>query len=279
MGICFSAATTVQVKDKGTILMDHLQIHDQVFVGINPNNQRPIYQSVYAFGHLEKDMPHEYLQIYTSPTITGKPLEMSAAHLIYLEGAQDPVRADSLQVGASLIHPTTSQGKKSIVRVSKITKVIRKGAYMPLTASGTIVVNGILASNYVSILENAPHVITKYHTVFSDHQLLHWWLAPYRVLCNNNLLVCQNNDKDENGISYWLVFGRFLATLANGWDVVSQMVGMVMVVLLLAAFMALEIWISIFGSGCLGLGAMVVLLLAAAFTTRRSKRVEKNKDL
>ena len=48
------------------------------------------------------------------------------------------------------------------------------------------------------------------------------------------------NDKDDQGIAYWLVFGRYLARLADGWGAVSQMIGVVLVGLFMTFFMGLE---------------------------------------
>ena len=75
----------------------------------------------------------------------------------------------------------------------------------------------ILASSHVSIMDEAPRISSKYQTVISEAGLVHWWLAPYRLVCQNIPSLCMN-DKDENGISYWLVFGRSLAMLANDWS-------------------------------------------------------------
>ena len=65
-----------------------------------------------------------------------------------------------------------------LIQVTKVDKIARNGAYMPLTKDGTIVVNDILASTYVSIMDDAPIVVSEYQKVWSEDQLLHWWLAP-----------------------------------------------------------------------------------------------------
>ena len=132
------------------------------------------------------------------------------------------------------------------VRVTKVTKVVRNGAYMPLTKDGSIVVSSIHASSYVSIMEDAPEVVKKYLCVLSENQLLHWWLAPYRILCQSMPSLCEN-DKNDEGILYWLVFGRSLAKLANGWGMVMQVIGLVLVAAFMAFFVGLEVLVSFFG--------------------------------
>lgn len=256
--ICFSGETTVQVQGKGTILMKDLQINDEVFVGNDSNNNnKPIYQAVYGFGHYQEDRPNEYLQIHTSNS-DNKPLEISAAHLLYVKGMHHPIRADTIQTGDVLIQKTVHSSTATSLPVTKIQKVTRNGAYMPLTKDGSIVVNGVLASSYVSIMEDAPEIVGKYLTVASEDQLLHWWLAPYRMVCQGLPTVCQN-DKDAEGVAYWLVFGRYLARLANRWGAVSQLLGLALVGLFMAFFMGLEAMVAMFGTIP---GAMIGLALA-----------------
>ena len=241
---CFSGDTTVQVQGKGAVPMKELHVNDQVLVGKDSNN-KPIYQPVYGFGHHETSTPKEFLQIHTSPS-SGKPLELSAIHLLYVQGKKDPVRADSIEVGDVLVQTSVEDSTK-VVKVTKVKKVVREGAYMPLTKDGTVVVNNILASSYVSILDEAPEVVSKYLSVFSDDQLLHWWLAPYRMVCQGMPSLCMN-DKNEEGIAYWLVFGKSLAKMANGWGFVAQIVGVVVVGLFMAFCMGLEASVAFFGT-------------------------------
>merc|ERR1719230_797254 len=84
----------------------------------------------------------EFVQLHTNTSII--PLEMTDQHLIFLDGKKNPVRADSVKVGDVL----QAEGKNAVVE--KIELVTRTGIYNPLTSSGTIQVNGIIASNYVS---------------------------------------------------------------------------------------------------------------------------------
>jgi Hint module len=262
--ICFSEATTVEVKDKGTTLMKELQINDQVLVGSDKNNNRPIYEPIYGFGHHEKNTPHEYLQIHTAAQ--KEPLEMSAAHLLYVEGKEHPVRADSIQKGDILILQTLHSPATSVM-VTKVTWVVRNGAYMPLTKSGSIVVNGILASSYVSIMKDAPEIVSKYLSVVSEDQLVHWWLAPYRMVCQGLPSLCED-DKDESGISHWLAFGRYLAQMANGWSFVGQTVGLVVVWLFMAFWMALEVLLGVFGNLPGVVGGLVLAIMMERFFLR-----------
>ena len=241
--------------------MKDLKVGQQVFAGYSDSGlfgkRSPIYETVYGFGHHSPDKVVEYLRITTAPS--GKrPLEISGSHLVFVNGKKDPVRADSLQVGDELLHKSMDSGATKPTRITKMETIMRRGLYQPLTKDGTIVVNDILASTYVSILEDAPEVVTKYLTVVSEDQLLHWWLAPYRMVCQGMPSLC-HNDKDSEGVAYWLVFGRYLAKLANGWGFVSQMVGLVVVGLFMAFSMGVEAFVMTF---CNVPGALAGLTLA-----------------
>ena len=75
-----------------------------------------------------------------------------------------------------------------------------------------------MASGYVSIRDDAPTVVSNYLKVrSSDDPLLHWWLAPYRLVCQGIAPTLCQKDKEEDGIAYWVVLGRYLVRLANGW--------------------------------------------------------------
>jgi len=113
---------------------------------------------------------------------------------------------------------------------------------MPLTAKGTIVVNSIKASTYVSIMENAPEVVNKVLTVVSEDQLLHGWLAPYRIFCLQVApSLCHNNYQEgEEGIAHWLLFGKILAEFGDNLGWFGQALGLVVVGIFIRICLALE---------------------------------------
>lgn len=253
---CFSEVATVHVQGKGFTVMKELQVNDRVLVG-NKNHQ-PIYQSVYSFGHYNQVTPTEYLRIYTGPT---KPLEISPGHLLHVQGKDHPIRADSIQAGDMLLQ-VSPDAATPLSPVTKIDKVTRNGAYMPLTKDGHIVVDGVLASTYVSILDHAPAVITKYRNVVTEDSLLHGWLAPYRMVCLGiSTHLCQN-DYNEEGIAYWLAIGKYIASVGNDWGSVSQMVGLVVLGFFMAVFVALEALLMFLGTPTGFVSAVLLLGLA-----------------
>ena len=117
--------------------MQNLQVGDFVKIG-----KGDIYEPVYAFGHHVPRRYAKFVQLHTSAD--KSPLELTGEHLVFVKGKNNPVRADSIKVGDLL------QAQDDNAVVQKISIVEKIGIYNPLTSSGTIQVNGITASTYIS---------------------------------------------------------------------------------------------------------------------------------
>jgi hypothetical protein len=190
--------------------MDMLKVGDII---LSANNR---YSPVYSFGHLDRDASAVFYQFHIKGNNVS--LEMTGSHLLCKEGK--PVRADSIRVGDFL-----SSGQ-----VTNISTVTKQGLYMPLTSDGTLVVDGCLVSCYVSIQDQAPEVVkTAYFYVGNEHNLLHWWLAPYRVFCLSSISgnLCHESASFNNeGILKWLASGARLAESLNELNsVIHHMLG------------------------------------------------------
>lgn len=194
---CFSGNMEVIVEGKGPIAMEMLQVGDFVKVG---NDEA--YEQVYAFGHRVPQMYTEFLQLHTD---AGTPLEMTAEHLVFLDGESNPVRADSIKVGDVL------QAKDNDAVVQKISLVHRNGIYNPLTVSGTIQVNGITSSSYISFQkENSEYVELQggIEIPLSHHNFAHLAMAPFRFYCTF-VTTCDAND-GNSGIPTYISKGMAL---------------------------------------------------------------------
>lgn len=108
--LCFSAVATVQVEGKGPVAMKDLQVGEKVLTASND------FEPVYAFGHRHLTHTAKFIQFNGGLEITG-------AHLVFIEGKVNPVRADSVKVGDFL------QGGE----VKSIKTIQRSGLYTPLT--------------------------------------------------------------------------------------------------------------------------------------------------
>ena len=236
---CFSESATVQVKGKGVVAMKDLELNDKVLTGKNT------YEPVYSFGHRKQDMSLDFYQIHTAES--HAPLEMTGNHMVMLKDAQAS-RADHLQAGDALWHVET----QTEVTVTSIEKARKTGLYMPLTPSGQIVVNGILASNYISISDTHPGVVEHSQMFFpmNEQTLSHWWMSPARMLCMGvSSHFCSNGSEGtsayetlegDEGILPWLLMGRHFAHVAENQPTLVRFMLGVPTFLIFGAFNAVE---------------------------------------
>jgi len=159
--------------------MDELQIGDNVLTGSSNDDGGLSYSKIYSFGHYAPDHMGNYLQIQAEGM--NKPLEISAQHLIYiynnhpnLSGKKFLVPAQDIKVGDSLV--SGIDGTPATVR--SIRKVQLKGVFAPYTFLGNIVVNQVLASNYVMLANEFPDV-----SPGKQHFMYHALNAPHHVYC------------------------------------------------------------------------------------------------
>jgi hypothetical protein len=180
---CFSGETTVVVKSRGRIKMKDLQVTDEVLVSI----EHEIFEPVYAFGHRSSVASAEYHQFQPSN------LELSANHMVFVKGI-GAVPASMVMVGDQIV------GGGPVSAISKITS---NGMYAPFTASGRIVVNGVLASSYISFQDSHVLVIGSIPTGITYQWLAHIFQFPHRLWCHY-LGACPNDQYTETGISLWV---------------------------------------------------------------------------
>jgi len=193
--ICFSGKNDVLTMNKGKIPTKDLQIGDMVHIGEGE------FSRVYSFGHHSHDTKAEYLQLHVESR--NNPLEISKDHMVFI-GKNRAVPAFSVSIGDQLIL-SDENNKNTNAKVTKITKVERVGAYAPFTESGTIIVNGLLASNYVSLQEEESGSFTVVGVrIVSMHWLAHAFQAPHRLFCRLSSNACSNETYTKEGISHWV---------------------------------------------------------------------------
>lgn len=254
---CFSATSTAWVESVGPVAMKNLEVGDRVLTKSGG------FQSVYGFGHRQEDEESVFYQIYTDD---GDPIELTGNHLVRVvqeEGKQEATRADMVRVGDQLIKD------QQVTAISKITTTQKEGLYMPLTVDGTIVVNGILASNYVSIQDQAPTAVGQISSLLSPDAILHWWLSPYRMLCLGvSPSFCKGENKDESGILRWLLVGKHLIEFSEqqNWATRVFLLGIPTFVL----FAAFNLWEAVLGGPALA--PMVALVLVSGLSWLLQKR-------
>ena len=122
---------------QGPLRMDRLSLGDRVLTSKG-------YEPVFLFGEQDHHKAARMISIQTS----AKAIEMTHDHFIPTAGAALETvfkRAASVQVGDQ-IWVQDSEGKQQLQTVTNIKGTIGMGLFNPYTASGTIIVDDVVAS-------------------------------------------------------------------------------------------------------------------------------------
>ena len=254
--VCFSGSATVKVEAKGKVLMKDLQLGDKVYTGSE-------YDLVYAFAHRDMDATVDFLQIYTHGLV-GQPLQVSGNHMVFIHGKSNPIRAIDIAVGDTL---QNSSGNGSVV--SRIETVKSKGLYAPLTVSGKLLVDDVVASSYVAVLgTDREFVELAGVTLPITHSSAgHTFSTPLRLMCMTvSPKICEW--KSEGGMHPWLSFGQKLASAMENQHFIMQLIMLIVALCLLLPFALIE---SLFGP-VYGPLAIIGLLCVLKCSTRVAKK-------
>jgi hypothetical protein len=176
---CFPGVAQVQVRGRGRVPISELrEHHDHVLVEGSAGEF--VYEPVLGWLHHLPDSRASYLAVKHE---LGE-LRVSEVHLVFVDAGssgKSEKLAANLRVGDTLY--ATAQDKKGIPMatapmLSKVLSVVRRhgniGMYAPLTASGTIVVDGALASNYAGPGRglHVPHNCA--HALLFPVRAYHW---------------------------------------------------------------------------------------------------------
>ncbi|CAB9501073.1 Protein hedgehog [Seminavis robusta] len=231
---CFSERATVEVQGRSepVPIMD-LRVGDQVLT-----NDRS-YAPVYAFGHRHTSKLASFVQIQT---VQGS-LEITPEHLVFLHGEAYPVRADSIQEG-DVLH---GKDGNSRVEVIEVDNVIRKGVYAPFTTTGTIVVDGIVASSYVALQVGSKDYVQLNNgwNAIPHHTYMHIGLSPLRQVCLGLSPRLCSHDDNEEGMPSYVAFAKKFTHDVHSQSIVVQVMVLLGTVILMTVLVAVE---SVFGA-------------------------------
>jgi hypothetical protein len=181
-GFCFSGESIVQVKNKGDTRIDELHLGDHILV-----DQTGTFEPIYSFGHRSETQLAQFLRLYPSM------LEVSSDHMVFVVN-KGAIPASMVQVGDKLVGGDA---------VSSITKVSRRGIFAPFTPSGTLVVNGVVASSYVSFQDSDVLLIGSLATPLRYQWLAHAFQVPHKIWCYHRA-QCEKEKSTERGVSTWV---------------------------------------------------------------------------
>jgi len=147
---CFPGEATVLLHDNTLRRMADLKSGD-VVATVNERGEL-VYSDVYAFAVRQVDGDYHYHRLYT---MDGTYLELSSTHHVYVRSSNNTAnqltlkKASDVRIGEYL-HVLEGDGQRKMrsIQIVGIDLTERKGAYAPLTKTGTIMVNGVAASCY-----------------------------------------------------------------------------------------------------------------------------------
>jgi hypothetical protein len=133
-GSCFPGHAMVQVENQGQVAMKDLVVGDNVLVA---NGK---YEPIYSFGHYDTAAMESFVTIKTDSKCSTT-LEMTKDHLLFVQTDDDmlAMRADNVSIGDIIV-----SGEFEPCQVVEVSAEEQEGLFMPLTKSGSIVVNGKL---------------------------------------------------------------------------------------------------------------------------------------
>ena len=147
-GGCYPESAFVTDKHGRRRRMDSLEIGEEVQV---VNNNEIQFQPIVTFIHRQPGLMQEFVQI---TTLKGKVLKITEDHLLFVEkmGEARAIPARDLKTG-DVVYVRACQSVESD-QVHSISTVFEKGAYAPVTLSGTILVNDVHTSCYFDVLSH-----------------------------------------------------------------------------------------------------------------------------
>lgn len=153
-GGCFPAASVVRLEGGGETTVDRVRAGDRVLA--TDGEGRLLYSEVLTFLDRDEGATRVFVRVHLSDNSSVTATE---AHLLLLASGA-PVFAGAVLPGDRLLVPG------GWARALRTSRVLRRGVFAPLTATGTIVVDGAVASCYAAVRSQA---------------LAHWALAPLRA--------------------------------------------------------------------------------------------------
>jgi len=195
---CFSENSVVVEKNMGPMKIKDIQIGNII------QSSYGGFSRIYSFGHRNVNAITNFLQIHY--TIGGGKLfgsiEITPNHLMSINSFMLP--ASSVQVGDRLQGNTEEE-----MIVSKILNIRSRGVYAPFTESGTVLINNVLASSYVTLQPGTGSLkFASIDTGLSMHDLSHLFQGIHRMSCQLYWPWCANESYTKEGISTWVSGGR-----------------------------------------------------------------------
>ncbi|KRT83295.1 hypothetical protein AMK59_3366, partial [Oryctes borbonicus] len=167
-GGCFSAESTVFTETGTQRKLQDLQVGEKI-LSLDLNTQQFIYSEVILFLDWDPSQRRDFLKFELR---SGRTLTVTPSHLIFQianDNTSRTIYAAKLSVGDRvLVRDSSRLIEDAIVKVQQVAKT---GVFAPLTMTGTVVVDGVLASCYATI---------------DSQSIAHWAFTPIKLMLNFN---------------------------------------------------------------------------------------------
>jgi len=182
---CFSPLAQAIVKGKGKVSMNQIKVGDQVLTA------KGHFEVIYSMDHRDPAKLADFVRVtYDSSTEEEHHLELTKNHMLFAVGNSKPIPAKKLKVGDEIY---TVYGPRPIKNISSI---IRAGVFNPLTADGTIVVDGIIASTYSTFSGSSDSVEIAGKKKISNQMFFDYLLKPYSFFCTSiSFEICKTKNE------------------------------------------------------------------------------------
>ncbi|XP_077159587.1 sonic hedgehog protein isoform X1 [Paroedura picta] len=169
-GGCFPGSAVVNLEHGGTKLVKDLSPGDRVLAA--DGQGKLLYSEFLTF--LDQEDPTRHRVFYVIETQKPRTrLLLTAAHLLFVAPRQNhsqpqPIFASRVRPGHRVY--VLGKGGQTLIQATVHRVSLQEeasGAYAPLTAQGTLLINQVLASCYA---------------VIEEHSWAHWAFAPFRVI-------------------------------------------------------------------------------------------------
>lgn len=127
-----------------------------------------VFSEVLLFLDYDPGQKREFLEI---TLLSGRSLQVTPTHLVVTGEVTSSrtVFAKELKIGDSLLVSDSNHHRLIEDVIVKVREVLRTGVYAPLTSTGTLIVNDVVASCYATV---------------DSQSLAHWAFAPVRLVLN-----------------------------------------------------------------------------------------------
>ena len=175
---CFPSDSRVKISTGETILMSELRVGDSI-QAVNTAGEL-VYSEVLLF--LDRD-PEQVRTFLNLETESGSVLTLTSSHLVHVSTSCTELScfqatfAGSVEPGHFILVSENSLHPEKVVKVS-VSRL--KGVYAPLTYTGTLVVENIVASSYAIIdnqsIAHASFAPVRWASIFKSN-LKHLWVS------------------------------------------------------------------------------------------------------